>query len=251
VWGEPVILERGWTGTVARWIHVPVESIDWLRGGLDSSGIGPDEQVITLSFAIHLLVGGILAVILGELYKFFASTSVNREDFANVLPFFTLTTIAVIAVVQYSPALALGLVGALSVVRFRTSISSPDELVFLLLCIGLGGALGAGHLALAVATVVVAIPFVAWRRVTNAKASRDALLLTLSAETKTFFADDAPSIVSMIQDMTESMTVDRLDYRSGWVSFRAQIIVENRAQAMTLLAALRKRVPRCRVWSLD
>ena len=106
------------------------------------SGIGPDDQVMTLRFAINLLVGGLLALAIRELYRRYSSTVTNREPFANMLPLFTLSTIVVISVVQYSPALALGLNGAMSIVRFRTSIASPEELVYLLLCVGLGVALG-------------------------------------------------------------------------------------------------------------
>ena len=46
----------------------------------------------------------------------------------GVLPFILLTTILIIAIVKSSLALSLGLVGALSIVRFRTPIKEPEEL---------------------------------------------------------------------------------------------------------------------------
>ena len=73
----------------------------------DDSGLGPDEQVMTARFFINLLVGGLLALAIRELYRRYSSTVINRESFADMLPLFTLSTIVVISVVQYSPALAL------------------------------------------------------------------------------------------------------------------------------------------------
>ena len=52
----------------------------------------------------------------------------------------------VIVVVKSSLALSLGLVGALSIVRFRTPIKEPEELVYLFLAIALGLGYGAGHI---------------------------------------------------------------------------------------------------------
>jgi len=52
----------------------------------------------------------------------------------------------VIAIVKSSLALSLGLVGALSIVRFRTAIKSPEELAYLFLAIGIGLGMGAGQI---------------------------------------------------------------------------------------------------------
>ena len=48
---------------------------------------------------------------------------------------------------KYSLALSLGLVGALSIVRFRAAIKEPEELVYLFLVIGLGLAFGSNQFA--------------------------------------------------------------------------------------------------------
>jgi uncharacterized membrane protein YhiD involved in acid resistance len=55
----------------------------------------------------------------------------------------TMTTMMIIAVVKSSLALSLGLVGALSIVRFRTAIKDPEELAFLFISITVGLGLGA------------------------------------------------------------------------------------------------------------
>ncbi|MCB0333061.1 MAG: DUF4956 domain-containing protein, partial [Bdellovibrionales bacterium] len=55
------------------------------------------------------------------------------------------TTMLIISIVKSSLALSLGLVGALSIVRFRSAIKEPEELTFLFLCIALGLGFGAGQ----------------------------------------------------------------------------------------------------------
>ncbi len=60
----------------------------------------------------------------------------------------SLTTFLVITVVKSSLALSLGLVGALSVIRFRTPIKEPEELVYLFLAIGIGLGFGANQIVI-------------------------------------------------------------------------------------------------------
>ena len=57
-----------------------------------------------------------------------------------------ITTTIVITIVKSSLALSLGLVGALSIVRFRAAIKEPEELVFLFLVIATGLGCGAGQI---------------------------------------------------------------------------------------------------------
>ncbi len=103
-----------------------------------------------LSFAqliYNMIIGLLLAIILSWHYKRFGSTLSNREELATVLPFVLLTTILIISVVKSSLALSLGLVGALSIVRFRTPIKEPEELAYLFLAIAIGLGLGASQTA--------------------------------------------------------------------------------------------------------
>jgi hypothetical protein len=250
-WGEPLLIERPWKVLLARADRGLSDSVDWLEGQFDASGVGPDEQLMTFRFAVNLLVGGLLALFIRELYKRFSSTLSNRENFANMLPLFTLVTIMVIFVVQYSPALALGLLGALSIVRFRVSTATPEELVYVFLCVGLGVTLGASHVLLGVATVVVVTPFIVLRRWLTRSNPYDNLLLTLSGETSRFPAGDVPRVINIVKDMTKRMTVHRLDHGSDRMFFRARIAVENRAQITALLTKLQARVPQCEISSLD
>ena len=80
----------------------------------------------------------------------------NRANLARIFPFITLTTLLVITVVKSSLALSLGLVGALSIVRFRTPIKEPEELAYLFLAIAIGLGMGANQ----VWGTLIAVPFI-------------------------------------------------------------------------------------------
>ena len=103
---------------------------------------------------INLLVGLVMSLILRYHFQKFGSTLSNREEFAQVFPFVLLTTILIITVVKSSLALSLGLVGALSIVRFRTPIKEPEELAYLFISIAIGLGLGANQ---TLATVAASI----------------------------------------------------------------------------------------------
>ena len=95
------------------------------------------------ALVINLGVGVFLSLLLRWHFKYFGSTLSNRDEFSQVCPFILLTTILIITVVKSSLALSLGLVGALSIVRFRTPIKEPEELAYLFIAIAMGLGLGA------------------------------------------------------------------------------------------------------------
>ena len=118
------------------------------------------NEVFSLSsFIINFFCGAVLSLLIRYHYTKFGSTITNRNDFANIFPFLTLTTILIISVVKSSLALSLGLVGALSIVRFRTPIKEPEELAYLFLCIATGLGLGANQTVVTILAVILILAF--------------------------------------------------------------------------------------------
>ena len=107
-----------------------------------------------LALLINLAVGLGLSLVLRWHFERFGSTLSNRGEFAHVFPFIVLTTVLIITIVKSSLALSLGLVGALSIVRFRTPIKEPEELAYLFIAIAMGLGLGADQ---TVPTVVASL----------------------------------------------------------------------------------------------
>jgi len=70
------------------------------------------------------------------------------------------TTTIIITIVKSSLALSLGLVGALSIVRFRAAIKEPEELVYLFLIISIGLGCGAGQLFTVTLGIVIILSLI-------------------------------------------------------------------------------------------
>ena len=107
-----------------------------------------------VALLINLAVGLGLSLLLRWHFERFGSTLSNRGDFAHVFPFIVLTAVLIITIVESSLPLSLGLVGALSIVRFRTPIKEPEELAYLFIAIAIGLGLGADQ---TVTTVVASL----------------------------------------------------------------------------------------------
>ncbi len=102
------------------------------------------DTVIGLAFA--LLIGLYIFMI----YKKTLTGVMYSSGFALTLVGLSLVTTLVIMAVTSNVVLSLGMVGALSIVRFRTAIKEPVEIVFLFWSLAIGIVIGAGMIPLAV-----------------------------------------------------------------------------------------------------
>lgn len=96
-----------------------------------------------LNLLFNLFLTAFLSYILGLIFIRFGKSISNKASLASSFPMLSITTMIIITVVKSSLALSLGLVGALSIVRFRTPIKEPEELTYLFLAIVLGLTIGA------------------------------------------------------------------------------------------------------------
>ena len=98
------------------------------------------------NFLLSLVAATILSLLIQLFYLKYSSTLSNKFEFSKNFVVLGITTTIVITIVKSSLALSLGLVGALSIVRFRAAIKEPEELVFLFLVIATGLGCGAGQI---------------------------------------------------------------------------------------------------------
>lgn len=100
--------------------------------------------------AILLLTAGVLGIYLFFLYRFMMADSFYSKSFNVSLILMCVITAAIIVTIQSSVVVSLGMVGALSIVRFRTAVKDPLDLIFMFWSISIGIICGAGMPALAV-----------------------------------------------------------------------------------------------------
>lgn len=112
-----------------------------------------------------LLIGVIFGYILYLMIRKTSKLVGDNSGYMVILPILIPVMILIISIIKSSLALSLGLVGALSIVRFRTPIKEAEELVYLFFAIAIGLGLGAGEILLTSVTFIfiVSIMFVVSR----------------------------------------------------------------------------------------
>jgi hypothetical protein len=133
---------------------------------------------------LEVLLAMLFAVIVGLfifwVYKKTFTGILYSSGFALTLIGLTLVTTLVIIAVTSNVVLSLGMVGALSIVRFRTAIKEPMEIVFLFWSIAVGIVIGAGMIPLAVlGSVIIGIILLIFA---NRKNVENAYILVLNCE---------------------------------------------------------------------
>lgn len=98
-----------------------------------------------IEFALNMALCILAGFLLRYVYVRKSISLSGKHHIGTVIPLLAVIVFLVIMVVKSSLALSLGLVGALSVIRFRTPIKEPEELVYLFLAIAIGLGYGAGH----------------------------------------------------------------------------------------------------------
>jgi hypothetical protein len=149
-----------------------------------------------------------------------------RRDLGLVLPVICLTTLLVISVVKSSLALSLGLVGALSIVRFRTPIKEPEELAYIFLSIAIGLALGADQKEAAVLSLVIILLVISLIDKLRPKYSTTDANLMLNIEVDKINTT-TESVLSMVESISPEVNVRRIDQDQERLSVTALLKVKD------------------------
>lgn len=120
-------------------------------------------------FLLNLVITAIITYAIGLFYVKFGNSISNRKKYAQNFLLLSLTTMLIIYIVKASVALSLGLVGALSIIRFRTAIKEPEELGYLFLNIGIGLAMGANQVLITLIAVSIILALLFLQAILNKK----------------------------------------------------------------------------------
>ncbi|HCB48207.1 MAG TPA: DUF4956 domain-containing protein [Chloroflexi bacterium] len=189
---------------------------------------------------VNLLLCLVLGLFLAWFYTRYGRTFTNRSKLASTLPVLALTVLLVISVVKSSLALSLGLVGALSVVRFRTAIKEPEELIYLFIAIALGIGLGADQRAVTVAAFVVIIAYLFANTTLSPRRQKSNLFLNITTpDTKASFSE----INEVLLAHTSTANLRRLDHLNGSLHATYLIDCSDDSSLSHLMDDLKSNVP--------
>lgn len=217
---------------------------------LEIFGAG-DAPLSVTELILNLAIGLVIAVFLRWHFLRFGSTLSNRDELGGVLPFILLTTILIITVVKTSLALSLGLVGALSIVRFRTPIKEPEELAYLFIAIAIGLGLGANQVVptvTAAAFILASMSLI--KRFTHRNAAKN-LYLTVSLADQQSGESQLDLINEVIGRHVSSSDLRRFDERGGILEATYLLDIDSTNTLTILSNDLRAQFPDVGITFLD
>ncbi len=184
-------------------------------------------------FVANIVLAMALSWVLGQVYIRYGNAANNRTMFASNFVLLAGTTALIITIIKSSLALSLGLVGALSIVRFRAAIKEPEELSFLFLNIAIGLGCGASHglpttigffLILLMIFIFKAFPF------KNREMPNMLLNISTTEENKFSLVDD---LVKVIEEHSQSCKVHRIDRSNEIMEASFKVQFENMESMQT------------------
>ena len=113
------------------------------------------SDITITRIALVLALSMILGIYVFIVYRMVVNNEFYSRDFNRTLVLMSVTTAAIVLAVQSNLVISLGMVGALSIVRYRTAIKSSLDLFFLFWAISIGIICGAGLYVLAGALCVI------------------------------------------------------------------------------------------------
>jgi hypothetical protein len=192
------------------------------------------------TFAVNLVLAVITSYVLSRIYIHWGASLSNRRRFAANFMLITVTTTFIILVVRSSVALSLGLVGALSIIRFRTAIKEQEELAYLFFAISLGIGLGDNQRTITLVAFLVVIALIGLARLfrqTQADAN-----LHLSIASRAPDKVDMPRVMEVLAKHCSKLRLLRFDENpevleiSFVVEFRHIADLDNARAALQALA---------------
>ena len=160
-----------------------------------------NSEINTTTIIVALAIACALALYIFLVYRNITRKTFYSKNFNISLAVVTVITSALILTMQSSVVLSLGMVGALSIVRFRTAIKDPMDLAFLFWSISVGIICGAGLAQVAVIlSVVVTIGIFVLDKLPVAKAP---MILVVNASSY----DAETAVFTIVEKYTNSYKV--------------------------------------------
>tara|TARA_Y100001970_G_C14246759_1_gene868880 strand:- start:2704 stop:3357 length:654 start_codon:yes stop_codon:yes gene_type:complete len=182
----------------------------------------PIVEIPIIVFISNLVLSALLAFLLGKLYEKYGTTLSNRAVFGQNFLIITMTTMLIISIVKSSLALSLGLVGALSIIRFRAAIKEPEELAYLFLAISIGLGLGASQTKITLLAFLIISMILITKKIfeKNTKPNSN-LFITISNNKKEI---NSEKIIEILQNHCSYVSLKRFDDNNN--NFEISFIAE-------------------------
>ena len=130
-------------------------NLDFLKEINDINNYETNLFLTVISFFLCLF----FALYIRVFFLKYSKTVSSKNQVAQALPLTTLITFFIIVTIKSSLALSLGLIGALSIVRFRAPIKEPEELAFIFMSVAVGIGFGSGKIFISTSILAMILIF--------------------------------------------------------------------------------------------
>lgn len=169
-------------------------------------------DIPTVTVVVTLATACVLALYIFFVYRVVTRKTFYSQSFNISLAGVTVITTALILTMQSSVVLSLGMVGALSIVRFRTAVKDPMDLMFLFWSISVGIICGAGLTEVAVIlSVVMTLGILILERLPVAKAPMILVINADNLDAEDLIAQTVKKYVKHFSVKSRNMTQGSLD----------------------------------------
>jgi hypothetical protein len=185
---------------------------------------GQYQSNTSILFILFSFIGCMaLSFLLRYVYVKRSFSLTGKAHIGAILPILSGIVFLVIVIVKSSLALSLGLVGALSIVRFRTPIKEPEELVYLFLAITIGLGFGAGYILETILITILLLSIINYKLSNRSKIAIDEYNLVVSWHNKKIGSN---KIINIISDISDSLKVVRIDLSDSKNMLVAQVTLD-------------------------
>ena len=189
-------------------------------------------DITTAKIAATLFVTALLALYIFAIYRLVTRKVFYSKNFNIALAALSLITAAIILAMQSNLVISLGMVGALSIVRFRTAIKDPMDLVFLFWSISIGIICGAGLYEVALVTSVAVTVFILV--LDMIPVSRAPMMLVVNSSKM----DDEQTVLDVVGKYAKSFKVKSRNLSKGRLDMVVELRVKDESGLVSEVAAL-------------
>lgn len=181
---------------------------------------------------VTLAVTALLAVYIYAIYRLTTRNSFYNRDFNKTLGIMPIITAAIVLAMQSSIVISLGMVGALSIVRFRNAVKDPMDLVYLFWSIGIGIICGARLYEIAIITslAVTIVMFL----LDLVPAMTPPYLLVLNSSDREL----EPQLNALLKSYTRSARIKSRNFTAQGLDMIVEVRTKKEAQLVSACAAL-------------
>ena len=191
-----------------------------------------NSDLSTTSVITTLIITALVGVYIFCVYKAVCRKAFYSKAFAISLPVIAMITASIIIAIQSNAVISLGMVGALSIVRFRTAVKDPMDLAFLFWVISVGIVCGAGLHELALeSSLLITIVMLALHFVPHAK---PALLLLVSGTDPQV----QPEIEALLKQHTAAYKIKSRNVSKTSIDMIVEVKVTEEAKLLDQILAL-------------